>query len=344
MFRHVSYVLLALLTTSCTTPFDPPRVEAVDSTGNGAHFEGLRAQLRPGEPLDVLWIHGQCPHDSAWVARRRAAIETYLGVSATQEQGDTVEDVLIERWKFSTPSGDLRISFVIWSPLTESFRTRLHFDGTPPERASLNNDVKVNFMNACFVDPTVYAGPNGAHIRHAIKHVLCEALDGNFDLPTSSCNLTRTSPPRRLATVSESLGSKILFDGLRALMDSRDAVRQTRLVLGRLDRLRYVYMVSNQLPLLDLADHPNGGTSSIRTVLGALPDRAGHEPTVVNFSDPNDLLSYRLLPEVVGTNGRLINVIVSNRTTYFGYLENPVGAHAGYADNPWVIRYLIEGY
>jgi hypothetical protein len=67
--------------------------------------------------------------------------------------------------------------------------------------------------------------------------------------------------------------------------------------------------------------------------------------TVVAFTDPNDLLSYRLVPEAIGTaDVRLINVILSNAPTIGGWVERPDVAHMGYGDNPWVMRYLVEGH
>ena len=68
--------------------------------------------------------------------------------------------------------------------------------------------------------------------------------------------------------------------------------------------------------------------------------------TVVAFSDPNDLLSYRIVPEHLAEDlkeFRVINVLVSNDTTYFGYLERPDTAHCGYPWNPHVFGMLARG-
>ena len=69
--------------------------------------------------------------------------------------------------------------------------------------------------------------------------------------------------------------------------------------------------------------------------------------TVVAFSDPNDLLSYRIVPAHLAEDlkeFRVINVLVSNDTTYFGYLERPDTAHCGYPWNPHVFGMLARGY
>ncbi len=59
--------------------------------------------------------------------------------------------------------------------------------------------------------------------------------------------------------------------------------------------------------------------------------------TVVAFSDPNDLLSYRVAPSHLAGSlrvFRIVNVIVSNDTTCFNDVERPGKAHCGYARNP----------
>lgn len=67
--------------------------------------------------------------------------------------------------------------------------------------------------------------------------------------------------------------------------------------------------------------------------------------TVVAFTDPNDLLSYRLLPLAQGiAETRVVNVITSNSTTYLGYVERPDTAHCGYGGNVHVVGLLVHGY
>ena len=68
-------------------------------------------------------------------------------------------------------------------------------------------------------------------------------------------------------------------------------------------------------------------------------------PTVVAFTDPNDLLSYRLLPPVVDlASARLINVIVSNAATWLRSLERPDIAHCGYTLNRTVMGLIAQGH
>jgi len=69
--------------------------------------------------------------------------------------------------------------------------------------------------------------------------------------------------------------------------------------------------------------------------------------TVVAFSDPNDLLSYRITAAHLAEHFRdfrVVNVMVSNDTTYFGYVERPDTARCGYAWNSHVYGMLARGY
>jgi hypothetical protein len=127
-------------------------------------------------------------------------------------------------------------------------------------------------------------------------------------------------------------------------------------------------MAANQIPILDTADarRPSvlasrtGGllsaeTSSVDALANVLSEarrsqlRTRAAPSaelqIVAFTDPNDLLSYRLTPAAVGnTDVRVANVIVSNAPTYFGLLERPDTAHCGYAGNPYVLGTIVNGY
>jgi hypothetical protein len=135
-------------------------------------------------------------------------------------------------------------------------------------------------------------------------------------------------------------------------------------------------MLANQLPLFALARPAlvdataavdasaisASATPSMTTALGVLSEaRARHreklsagdrsvstEPplTLVAFTDPNDLLSYRLPPHdlaIVGINTIVANVITSNADTYFGYAENPYPAHTAYNQNADALRLLFGG-
>ena len=65
---------------------------------------------------------------------------------------------------------------------------------------------------------------------------------------------------------------------------------------------------------------------------------------IAAFSDPNDVLSYTLLPVKDQTVGHdVVDIVSGNAWTYLGVLENPYKAHTTYDDNPIVQRVLVCG-
>ena len=164
-------------------------------------------------------------------------------------------------------------------------------------RRRYNRQFKDELVNYGFSDAVMYLGPTGSTIREAVRGALCAAaLDAGgvgFDQqgPSTTTDIacqTRqntsvlTSP---FAFVSESLGSKIFYDLFRdALTDGRD---------GPLDALLVGtehYMLANQLPLLSLSDVTRGQTRAAPAV-GPL-----ERPTVIALSEPNDFLTYEIVP------------------------------------------------
>jgi hypothetical protein len=215
-------------------------------------------------------------------------------------------------------------------------------------------------------DVVVYGGPNGAAIRLAAEEALCNALGGSYQ--GTDCSVPHGEAPGALAFIAESLGSKLLFDAVLEVWadaeNGRDKAMFERVAKG-LAGTRMIYLMANQLPLLDVAGPAigfvNGAPGPQRPTSGSIardvfdllsrlrawtPSGAG-PMTVVAFSDPNDLLSYRVVPSHLAGSlreFRIVNVIVSNDTTYFNYVERPDKAHCGYARNPHVLSMIARGY
>ena len=134
----------------------------------------------------------------------------------------------------------------------------------------------------------------------------------------TDCSVPPGEAPAALAFVTESLGSKLLFDAVLEVWADAENGRDKALfdrVAKSLAGTRMIYMMANQLPLLDAAGpaiglcersaRPRRRTSGsiARDVFDLLSRLRGWTPsgtgpmTVVAFSDPNDLLSYRVVPE-----------------------------------------------
>ena len=316
-----------------------------------------------------------CSHDEKWVETRIAMVGAALSGQITKDTGAVSKDnAYVVPVSITTPNGSVDITFAVWSPLTTRYKALLTADNpdtsspsnsypvgqNPYRRASLNRDLKVSIMNDCLVDAVVYSGSNGSPIRDFMLGAVCTTLGGYLD--KTGCELNRADN-QPIVFVTESLGSKFLFDAVRQIWSEHRwrSVEAQQKLAQRISSIQMIFMVANQIPILDQASPPlltalpstiNGwhapSISALLTILADSRRRAAPpigKRTIVAFSDPNDLLSYRLLLADLETgDARLINVIVSNDDTLAGYVERPDNAHCGYAWNPYVIGMIVNGY
>ena len=251
----------------------------------------------------------------------------------------TVDGIEIVERTIALRQGELRIKALLWSPLTAPLKRQLDYDLSarlPATRAKLNAQAKDKLMDDCLPDALVYQGVARDTIQQRMAQAVLRATgDAEPDAP--------------LLVLSSSLGSKILFDTLLRM----DASAQRTI-----DRMAYLVMGANQIPLLALVDQQVAGLAataarapdSLYSVL--LKRRASVSPrsrgtgklNLVAFSDPNDLLTYTLERErYAGLGVEVVNVLVSNAPTWLGLLERPDHAHANYLLNPDVARMVACG-
>jgi len=140
------------------------------------------------------------------------------------------------------------------------------------------------------------------------------------------------------------------------------ATMARRCVISFLKRYANLWVVplihrANVPPKADagLTEAASAPTTSLGQLLGridangfAAQERSGAGRTIVAYSDPNDLFSYRLDPKFLNLGGTsagttFVNVLTSNDSTYFNLFENPATAHGGYECNPDVIGMTILG-
>jgi hypothetical protein len=307
----------------------------------------------------------------------------------TETSRTTVGQVQVIDHDYQIGQNKLSGRFLIWSPLVTSDKAKINFDNPPGytgppiykgghftwKRATLNSDLKSSLLNDCLSDAIIYAGYRGADIQTSMQNAICVALDG------ATTNNACVFPPmyshgkRKIVIVTESLGSRMVFDAISAL--KLEAQGKSPAALAAFDEavspIAQIYMLANQLPLFALArpapapavlglDVTASPTPSMAMALGVLSEararhRANHstdsqQPTteaplsLVDFTDPNDLLSYRIPPNdsaIVGNGTVVVNVITSNADAYFGYVENPYPAHTGYNRNPDALQLLFGG-
>lgn len=183
---------------------------------------------------------------------------------------------------------------------------------------------------------------------------------------------------REFIVVSHSLGSYLVFSTLnmdqlddvalnpptQSLSDTATQDAAARYIL---ERTSLVYFFANQVPLLELA-HMEGPKPAVlaqaketpqREAAGALSKRmmkwkdlrlnygkglrdaevsSAKSPQVIAWSDPSDLLSWRV-PEMEGLV--IANLYVRN-TWWHWLIANPGPAHANYASNKNVLRIMLS--
>jgi hypothetical protein len=221
----------------------------------------------------------------------------------------------------------------------------------------MNGSLKDTLVNDCLSDALIYQGKSRDNINAQMQKAILQATatSGGAKKPLSlaaeSAKIPKSIP---LVIVTESLGSKLAFDAIDRLRTNPDTLRAGEVTF---DRIVQVFMSANQLPILALADKHLDGTVAavgdsrayaddpLAALIKARKLRRAESaeeviPQIVAFTDPNDLLSYILVPSSNADSYSVIDVVVSNENTFFGFLELPDKAHLGYRTNE-VVRRLI---
>jgi hypothetical protein len=144
--------------------------------------------------------------------------------------------------------------------------------------------------------------------------------------------------PRRVAPPANSYQAN-LATANAAMGEARTNSRGVSTAMASLTSF---YMLANQIPLLNFAGSRPLEEFMVSATEMRKPGEGAAALTVVAFSDPNDLLSFRLVPK--SDRARVINFVVSNTNTYLGYAELPTYAHCNYVRNGYVMHAIWFGY
>ncbi|NHZ99210.1 hypothetical protein [Massilia sp. CCM 8734] len=358
---------------ACSSPYRTPVVDATPATL--PTFAGVAKLLKPERALDVLLVHGMCTQDESWARESVAQLVEGLGGDVAQVAlsatpvGDT--GIVLYRQSLALAGGSVNINAILWSPLTRPLKTGLCYDQSnksgvcsadpaavpyPYERASLNRALKDKLLDDCLADAVIYQGKARESINQRMQTAILQAVGGGNGAALVPGGGEVPSEPVPLVLITDSLGSKLTFDALFRLASTP----QQAAALQVFDRTPLIFMRANQLPLLRLAEMDLDGSMAPRgpgdfpaDPIQALIERSRMQgigkptgvPTVVAFTDPNDVLSYTLVKSSFAARATypIIDVVVSNAPTYLGLLELPDRAHTGYAGNPTVRRMIACG-
>jgi hypothetical protein len=363
------------LLTACSTPYLAPSFDA--RPGTSREFPGAAGLLRAAGALDVLLVHGMCTHDAAWASGAARDLYANLGGDPAQVAlqaapvGST--GIILFQQTLPLPAGSLRLNALLWSPLTTPLKDDLCYDQSsksalcpvaatpyPYKRARFNQGTKDSLINDCLADAMIYQGKSRIDINERMQAAILQAVDTTGGRPVTA---GPPGPPSAIPVmvVSDSVGSKITFDAIYKLTTGSGKGRQNA-GMALFNRTALVFMRANQMPILALADKRLDGTLSLEADDAGFPmdpiqalirrrnaepgeSRIRSVPTVVAFSDPNDLLSYALArsPLAAGADYPIVDVIVSNAPSYAGLFELPNKAHQDYAKTAAVRRLIACG-
>jgi hypothetical protein len=345
-----------------------------------------------GNTLRVVLVHGIGTHDAGWSLPLMQRLVAKLGLNSIDRQikrvdvladefpGETLGQVVVMRFFDRQSATELIAYELTWSAITAERKRKLAYDTSAvysDSRAEFNQNLKV-FLNDRAIDPVAYLGESQERIRVSAGKALCmSSLPDWRMLPESgelNCQFDKSMDLAPLASdelifITHSLGSRILSDALRFRI-ARMRERLNEDSFSGEDRAFFseylellqnkhtrIYMMANQLPLIDAAFQPPDVTGQIADYCE--PDgmhydkRIFNRLSVVAFSDPNDPLSYglpfnyanermdsRLCPAVIN-----VSINVTDVLTPLGLTEiaSPLEAHVGYAMDETVLQIMLGG-
>jgi hypothetical protein len=350
------------------------------------------AEANP-QRLKVMMVHGIGTHPPGYSTRfqrnlteslgltRRKALIREIGLRAPNFHGDEpLGHLRVFHYMNEPGTRELLFYEVSWSEITTPAKSTLNYDTSGEyayRRSDINQMLKV-FLNDRLADPMAYVGENHEKILHSVGAGICWMTTSDWDdLPptgAAACQGFLYTDLNDLLEdefvfVTHSLGSRIVTDAFqehaRIARDVIDKIAHTpesqRKLKDLIDAFKYkqmrMYMLANQLPLLELGAAPPPVVGQIDAYCepggSKYDERYLSELSIIAFSDPNDALSYaipvdyenkyldsRLCPMIVN-----VSVNVADPINLFGLGDfvNPMTAHSSYEDDERVIGLIVGG-
>lgn len=175
--------------------------------------------------------------------------------------------------KSSDGTKTVTITEVTWSPITTALKQKLlEYDKTndlSKQRAWINRWLREGLVDDGFSDALAYAGEPGARIRDVVWKAICYSMTGKLE-GSAACDLGKDKD--RFAFITHSLGSRIVFDALHVGKEERNLAEKNVSLMQKITTIDRVsaktvalYMLANQLPLLEMAGVPDDKVTSVTT-------------------------------------------------------------------------------
>lgn len=377
MARFFLLCSLLLFVSCCRLPTLP-------ITGN---FDGVEQALSEGNVVSVVMTHGMGgysdgdPHDliNTLVDQLGLIPDGDPLTRAVHSEENNREYGCLERKDFYNPTQGWQVRFYLldWRRSTWSEKSVLRdLDDAAALsclQAPFNDKWRKQLLNDVVADVALYLGKHSKQIRYPFKQAVRWIEEDAADCPNHD-----------IMVITFSLGCVVMFDALCEMNHCEDpATKSARDWF--VHNTRSFFMMSNQLPLIEINRMHPWNTSFAyndesppfwcescmthnaleveteprgihwnNTPLGDFfHTKKEQDPSfrVVNFTDPNDLLSYIVFTGAVphctcgATSDEMIqNVLVRNaKRAWFGKLANPAKAHQDYGENPQVLGLIIDG-
>lgn len=332
----------------------------------------------PGK-LKVMMVHGIGSHKPGYSYELLDGLVAQFGFENMDETVKTIPmshpeyselGVLrVHRYMNLQRSREMLFYELTWDPIVEAEKQLLSFDNAAESsvrRTSFNHTLKT-FINDTVPDVLMYSTKYREPIQLSVAQAACWMMSEKWEkLPNnlkSHCDVNRpdywSQIDSSVAIISHSMGSRISLDTLqeaRARVVKRPGYE---LVSDKIkSKPVYLYMLSNQLPLLQLGQPLPEIHDQLSSMCAPKGDRYDErffdKLQIVAFSDPNDLFSYAVSPEYINryVDSRLCpsvtNVIieVAKVQSIFGGQEfaNPAVAHTGYDNDNRILKMLVSGF
>ena len=332
--------------------------------------------------VKVLYVHGIGTHEPGHGTALRNNLATQLGleiraprpkrivVASPKFPDQNLGEINISRLTDNERRQDLLFYELTWSPITQPDKNLVAFDKEQDyvlRRAAVNQAMRT-FVNDIAPDPLAYAGRKRAPILTSVIQSVCWMVSRSWsELPELtegvSCGPELQGVGSRVNTddfvlITHSLGSRATLDALQAMtnLPITEDPRVRKIADDFKEREVQVFMLSNQLPLLEAGREGQQVVGQIRDFCSPNPTKPGRffeKTQIVAFSDPNDLMSYpvpdrfadnyiesRLCPSITNVT---INVASVNSLLGLGDVANPLSAHTGYGPDERVGAIIARG-
>ena len=343
-------------------------------------LESTEGDSQPVSRLKIMTVHGIGSHRPGYSRRLLDSLVTELGMTSMSElvksiplahpdyNGD-LGILSVYRYLNADRSREVLFYELTWDSIVEEQIRIIDYDNGQEalaKRAPLNHTMKT-FVNASVPDALIYNTAYRTPVQLSVAQSACWMLTRKWaELPhgdAAHCDATRAEAWLNLAqsdfaVISHSLGSRISMDAIQQTM--LDVAKNPQLAhISRQLRFKpvYLYMLSNQLPLLQVGQprpEVNNRIGDYCKPEGEhYTDRLLSKLQIVAFSDPNDLFSYTVKPDFVESyiDSRLcpqitnVEIEVASVTNLLGSgaFANPQSAHNDYETDGRVLSLLISG-